>query len=512
MVLRIKVKEKYYNNLILLFGLLFVSSSSYAGHIIQNSAKLDALLASFPQNDWVIKNQNKNQIEETVNEKVEQQPKTYKIAVEDKYNLLNQKEIAFKDRDGLKQGLNDLLAKLLDKGYVTSSIVSDGGKIKVIEGMVDKVIMKDSSTFFPNIKKKLFDINLEGKILNLADINRFVEKYNQNTTNKLNVSVDNSDKPHYSNIVLKNDYHFKVTPRAEVKYYILKEKEKNTYKLNYNLGLDFEQILGFNDRLSLNGMFMKLDQVASLNYSLLAKNTTIGLNYLYYKNKDEFYKTSKLYSLGLSASTPLVSEPDFMVSNVVSISQEKEVEKIKNTEFVNRSYTGLGTIFSFRKYVLKEKDIYSFGFIPTIDIKLARNKSKNDKNLCLMLHSNADFSYKYYTLDAFLGYSKLVSGDVLYDKCKYTNNLTDFDNAPLTYKDAEFVSYINNTMKYPITIKNFTLAPFVEMAFGRDFKNKETLIGGGVGAVVSGSYIGLGTKYSRTKNESSITMKLNIQY
>ncbi len=483
-------------NTILGLGLLCYSSISYAGIGVElNPADLNVLLDSLSFNN----------LNEPAN-------KTHKLKVNDNSHLLDRKEIAFKTREELKQELNSLLTELLDKGYVTSSIVTEGGKIKVIDGKVDKVIMQDPSTFFPNIKKKLFDINLEGKILNLADINKFVEKYNQNPTNKLNVSVENSDKPHYSNIIIKNDYHFKITPRAEVKYYRLKEKEKKTNKLNYNLGLDFEQILGFNDKLSVNGMFMKRDQVASVNYSLLAKNTTFGLNYLYYKNKDEFYKTSKLHSVGLSASTPLVSKPDFMVSNVVLISQEKEVEKIKNTEFVNRSYTGLSGLLSVRKYILADKDIYSLGVTPSIDVKVAKNKDKPNKNTCVMLRSNADFSYKHYTLDAFLGYSKLVSGDVLYDKCKYTNNLKDFDNVPVTYKDVEFVSYINNTIKYPIAIKSFTLSPFAEVAVGRDFKNKETLVGGGVGAIVSAAKVGFGTKYSRTKNESSITMKLNIQY
>ncbi|MDG6882427.1 Uncharacterised protein [Phocoenobacter uteri] len=497
------MKKILLKNTFLSIGFLCGSSLCYAGVGVElNQTDLNTLLQSFSVSD--IPNQSPS--------------KTHKLQINDKDNLLGKKEIAFKTRIELKEELNNLLALMLKKGYATSSIVSENGEIKVIAGKVNNVIMQDSSTFFPNLKKKLFGADLDGKILNINDVNEFVARYNKNSTNKLNVSIVNADKKHYSDVVVKNDYHFKITPKLQVKHTKpIKSKQNKSSKTTYNLGLDFEQILGFNDRLNLNANLEKQDRMLSANYSFLVKDVDFSLNYTRYKQKKEQFSgivlVDKLHRIGMSANTELIKDPDFMVSAYVSLSQENEKEVLKNTLIYDRDFTDAGIGASVLKYFVKDKKIYALEFKPNLNFNLAKQDEpiKRDDSQCLMSRNYTNFNTDYYSLNGFLGYSKLVSGDVMYDKCTYTNKNNDFDSEPLVY-DSPFVFYINNTVKYPVKIEKVTLYPFLEFAAGRDVENRETLTGASAGVIFSSNNIGFGTKYSHTKNDRAMSIKLNVQF
>lgn len=444
--------------------------------------------------------------------------KTYKLKIYDEYNLLNKKEITFSDKKSLKKELKTLLAIMIDEGYVTSSISTKDGKITVVPGKIDQVELQDDSTFFPSLKKKIFGLNLENKILNISDINKFVERYNKNTTNKLKVSVINSDKANYSNIIVKNDYKFKISPKIEYQYV---HQAKSIYQKEdsnkYTIGTSIEQILGFNDSLNLNALLEKKDKTFLINYNFLLRDTNFNLSYALENKEIDLNFGNTLYdknrNFNFSLSQEIIKRPDLFTTFYASFNKEKEQEKFRQTLIYKRNHLTLDTGLSIKKYIVHNQDIYTLFFMPNISYKLTQPKEpKNLKNsLCFMTSPQLSLNTPYYNMSSFLGYSKLVSGDFLYDKCLFDNNISDFDNVPLKYKSS-FVSYIDNTFKYPISLNKFFIYPFLEIAFGRDFKTDENLSGLGAGVIFSINNFEFGTKYSGTKHEQAFTMKLSVKF
>ncbi len=448
----------------------------------------------------------------------------YEISITDEDNLLNKKTITFNDREELKQEINKLLESVINKGYVTSLVKTEGSKLKIVAGKVNKVILEDKSTFFPKIKKSLFGLNLEDRVLNIADINNVVERYNRNSTNKLNVSIENSDKENYADLIVTNDYHFKASPSLIVKYgYPFKKgnQEKEWGNLNVNVGLDLEQILGLNDKLS-TGLSLGFETISTdLNYSLLLRDLNLQLGYKFFRYKESF-KNGKagllknhLHSANLNVSGSVINKPDLMMSVYGNFVQENSRDIVKNTTISNKNHTKFGTGLQLSKYLLYKNNIFSIDFNPNVDFLLSYGKS-NDKNMsvCLITNNKLSFNSTYYSLDSFFYNGLLLNKGIVTDKCRDSNKIVDFDAIPLEYNSYS-VLHFNNSVRYPINIKETMLEPFAELAFGRDFENKKTLFGVSAGISFSSKYVGLGIKYGYTKNEQdihSITMRLNTQF
>ena len=478
-------------NIILCFCLFFLSFSNAA----QNEKRI-----------------NPQETSEQPNKKI------YRLKIYDKYHLIKQKEITFSDKESLQQALKKLFAKLIDNGYVTSSISTKNGKITVLPGKVKNVELQDDSTFFINLKKTLFGMDLENKIFNVADVNQFVERYNKNKTNKLKVSVVNADEPYYSNIIVTNQYKFKIRPRLSYQYaHPTKSlyQKKDSHK--YTVGATFEQILGFNDSLNLTAFLEKKDKTFLFNYHFPLKNSDIHLSYSFEKQKTDLTYGNVLYdknyNLNLSLNQEIIKQPDLFMTFYASIGKEMEQEKIRQTLIYKRNIFSFDSALTIKKYLVHQQDIYTLLFSPNISYKVIQPKEPQQakKSACLMALPQFSFNTPYYNGNIFGGYSKLISGDFLYDKCLFDNKITDFDNVPLHYKSSS-VAYLDNTFKYPITLANTFVYPFFEIALGRDFKNKENLSGLSAGMIFSLKNLEIGTKFSGTKQEQAFTLKFSVKF
>lgn len=442
-------------------------------------------------------------------------PSQYSLTIQDNANLLGIDKITFSTREELEQKLKLLVALLIDEGFVTSSVITDNGQITIKPGKINQVILKDPSTPFPELKKKAFGLDLENKIFNMKDLNHFVEKFNQSKSNQLKVSVENDKTPYYSNIILINDYHFTVTPYFQFEHYNpTKSRFKRPEKVKFSPTLLFEQFIGFNDQLSVNLSFDQEEKSGLINYSLPFNPFNINLSYSF-QNKniqlfDDVFLKDNAQSASFSVNYQQTTEPLFSFSHYAKLIFEKEKETLLNTLIFDRSHWQGEIGFNLQKYFLHKNKVYGLFFTPSINFIRTKQQERDD-SLCMMSSNNFLFSSDYYEGILFLGYSRLLKGNVLYDKCFHSNKITDFNNLPLEY-DTPFVSYLSHKLQYHFKIHQLQVSPFMELAIGRDFEYRKSLAGMSSGLTISIQKVTLGAKYSYTKDEQAITMKFNVQF
>ncbi len=436
-----------------------------------------------------------------------------KVSINDQHHILNQKHIIFNSKEELNQELSKLLKIMLAKGYATSSITFHEGEIKVIPGRINKVELEDNSTLLPGLKKYLFDMNLENKILNIKDINKILAKYNSLSSNKAKVSIEDSKKKHYSNVLITNDYQFKLHPQFELEF--SKDlNSKNEYH-TVDLGLEFEQILGFNDSFRINVSPQTKSKYYKLNYTLPVRNLTLGLNYQKHKNTDGKFYTGRKETMGLSTNLTLYESPRIKLSHLSSAERERKKQYIKNTLIIKDYLYKYQTGLNLRSYILYDKNIFTLNINPNIAYNSKKHKSPllvQDDVSCIKSDVSAGFYSKYYTLNAFLAYSKSKKGGEIFDNdCKYSNSIREFDEIPVNYNSAH-VYHANNTFKFPIKFKQGSISPFVEFATYKDMVEDESGIGAGLGMILTTKYLNLGAKYGQSKKDKAFSLKFNLYF
>lgn len=434
-----------------------------------------------------------------------------KIIINDKHNLINEKYIIFNDEKELKQELDRVLKLMLLKGYATSTITFEKDELVVIPGMVDKIILDDNSTFFPNIKKYLFGMNLENKVLNIVDIDKIVSRYNSRNSNKIKVSIEDSTKDNYSNIIIKNDYSFKVTPQVSVKSSRNLITKKDSFSMDF--GLSFEQILGFNDSLNLGYSPKHNSRKYTARYNLPIKDLSLGFNYELAKDTDGEYFKSKIQKVSVDANFLIVNKPTANLS--INGSAYKEVKKqyLKNTLVVKDYLEQLQMGFDLIKYIVKNQNIYTIQVRPNIShIKKRYTKSDLKKLSCTKRDINVNFFSSIYTLNAFAGESEAKNKKNIFDNdCKYSNDISEFDNPPLKFNTSKII-YVNNTFKVPPKQTEMKVYPFTEFAAGRDLEKNKNIMGGSAGLMLNKKNLDFGAKYSRTNDDEAFSLKLNLLY
>lgn len=129
------------------------------------------------------------------------------LEISDEYNLIRKNKIEFETEEELSSELEKLSFELVSSGFVTSSIEYDGEKINIIPGKIDKVILTDNAVKNSKLKKYITGLNkLEGKVLNISDLDKIVYEYDKISSNNVDVDVVKSEKDNYVNVVVNNKY------------------------------------------------------------------------------------------------------------------------------------------------------------------------------------------------------------------------------------------------------------------------------------------------------------------
>lgn len=145
-------------------------------------------------------------------------------------------------------------------GYVNSKIINEGNKLKVVAGRINKVNLKDEATKNLEFKKKFLGLHkLEGKILQLDDVEKIVASYKKINDNNIKISIDKASDDFNSDINITNI--FKPNYDGDITLKIFKI-------FTYNIGLKYDQLLGLNDSFKLNTMILPKDMYLDLKHKI----------------------------------------------------------------------------------------------------------------------------------------------------------------------------------------------------------------------------------------------------
>ncbi len=144
---------------------------------------------------------------------------------------------------------------IINAGYTTTKVIipsqnlkSGTLKLSIISGKIDKILFNtnDRFAFRAKLKKTSAFPFLEGKILNMRDIEQGLENLSKDTSVKTNIQIVPSDKVNYSNVLI--DYSSDSLP-IKVKFTIDDTGSENTGKYQGGASLYLYNPLALNDLL-----------------------------------------------------------------------------------------------------------------------------------------------------------------------------------------------------------------------------------------------------------------------
>ena len=222
------------------------------------------------------------------------------LEISDEYNLVKKNKIEFKTEEELNSELEKLSFELVSSGFVTSSIEYDGEKINIIPGKIDKVILMDNAVKNSELKKNITGLSrLEGKILNISNLDKIVYEYDKISSNNVSVDVIKSEKDNHVNVLVDNKYTPIMNGTAMLNF--VHNSGSNSWQ--YNLSGNYSQPLGFNDEFNISGYYLKEDKQISLNYSFPIMYTRLNLMYNFNgETKDKIELSDSKHEVSLDIS------------------------------------------------------------------------------------------------------------------------------------------------------------------------------------------------------------------
>ncbi|WP_319929932.1 ShlB/FhaC/HecB family hemolysin secretion/activation protein [Xenorhabdus santafensis] len=196
----------------------------------------------------------------------------------------------------IKALIDTISAHYMEKGYITSAaflkqqdlpdIAKGNLTITVIEGKVDNISVEGET---PLVLDMVFP-NMKGKILNLRDIEQGLDQLNRLPSYQVKIDIQPSDKPGYSDIVLKKDL-AKIPVSADLT--LDNSGQKRTGETQASVFLRLDNMLNLADSMTF---YLNKDTDFSNRYKswYLASGLSIPygywlFNYRYTKNESNQY-------------------------------------------------------------------------------------------------------------------------------------------------------------------------------------------------------------------------------
>lgn len=421
------------------------------------------------------------------------------IEILDDDKLLNISTISYSDEEELLQKVNDLYSLLMIKGYVTSRIIYEDGKLKILSGKISKVEFNDNSTKNIQFKKSLNGIKLENTVFNIKKIDEIISKYNELSSNNLKVSIVPSSEAMYSNLIFNNDYNFKINTKFQITF---------SDKFQYNLAFDFNQILGLNDNLQINMNLFNKEKMYSLNYTLPILNNKFNISYTYNQKKyDSFIKQFKIEEKTNEISYSIISKLNSQNILKTNFNLFLDQQKLGDfTELKDNIHYELGINHKYFKNIKNNNLIIDSNLLfSTVTSKLLQH---ND----FYLTTNLNFKLQgiYYDFETEIAkVIKLNEGDTINKRYLISKSINTFDSFPLNFSSDYFFG-INNKIKYPIINGKTVFLPYFDFAI---IKSSDKIkIGSDVGITVVHNKLSFMAKMGiDSEKNKSINLKMIIE-
>ena len=424
------------------------------------------------------------------------------LEISDEYNLVKKNKIEFKTEEELNSELEKLSFELVSSGFVTSSIEYDGEKINIIPGKIDKVILMDNAVKNSELKKNITGLSrLEGKILNISNLDKIVYEYDKISSNNVSVDVIKSEKDNHVNVLVDNKY----TPIMNATAMLNFVHNSGSNSWQYNLSGNYSQPLGFNDEFNISGYYLKEDKQFSLNYSFPIMYTRLNLMYNFNgETKDKIELSDSKHEVSLDISRNVykdkINEINLKYLTRFSVNRQSiRGLEIKNLNFFENEfslkYDNYSYIFNniHRNYIdakmslnyVNDRYDNKKDYIANVDINLGTNSMYYDGNISIFYTKNLKFTKNEY------------------DRYKKSINISSFSDATLNILKSDYVVSMSNKFKYPYNIGKFTLNPYIELAGGLGSENYDL-----------GMALGLDFRYNKIivslKNAINIKKKYSI--
>jgi len=419
------------------------------------------------------------------------------------------------DCNGIKK-LNNLAKKVtnmyIKKGYITSRAyikiqdLSDGEiDINIIEGKINEV--KSNNIYIGNTYRAL-----EGKILNIRDLEVGIQEHERLKSNKVVLKLFPANKIGYTNILIINK---KVSSAINGK--ILISQYKSKYYGDYQIAtyLNYDNPFNINDIITLN--FNTTEQLFDKENNLKGSSISYGLpymrNYFKFAYSDFKYNQKVLNTqnnyVDLSGT---VNEYKFSYNYKIFHSLQHKVSfntgvKLKNSVFyqnntllklesVNTNTINLSLMHNYKS---KDTTYYMNFTVNKFTNNLVKENSQINYGLDIALISKPFKNYRLITSNLFhILYAKKQRLGVGQINIGGNYSVRGFGSNGLS---GYIGGFLRNDFTYATKIKSFLIIPFVAIDFGYiqdDIDvNPGTIIGSSLGLAISYKKHSLKTYYNK---------------
>lgn len=430
------------------------------------------------------------------------------LEISDEYNLIKKNKIEFETEEELSSELEKLSFELVSSGFVTSSIEYDGEKINIIPGKIDKVILTDNAVKNSKLKKYITGLNkLEGKVLNISDLDKIVYEYDKISSNNVDVDVVKSEKDNYVNVVVNNKY----TPVINNTLMVNFVNNSGNTSWQYNLTGNYSQPLGINDEFNISAYYLKNDQQVSLNYSFPIMYNRLNLSYNFNgenKEKIELIDTKHEFSSDISRNIYKDKINEVNLKYLMRFSENKQSIRgleIKNLKFFENEFS-----LKYDNYSYIFNNIHRNYIDAKMSLNYVNDRYDDKKDYIANLDVNLGTNSMYYDGSISIFYTKnLKSSRNEYDRYKKSMSISSFTEAPLNILKSDYVISVSNKFKYPYNMGEFALNPYIEVAGGLGSENYD--IGMALGLDVGYNKIRANIRNAiNIKGKYSLGLKLGI--
>ena len=251
--------------------------------------------------------------------------------------------------------VKDLNAHSEKKGYITTRIYLEpdptlqGGepRLTVLEGRIEDITLDNDTA---KDRRKVFSAftNEKGKIFNISHIDNGIDNLNRVESNSSKIDIIPGDRQGYSRIAITSE---KKKPVRLVLNYEDTAEEKQRYRV----GIEYDNLLGMNDILSLSyrgdagKLFKESDrrndytESYSLSYSFPLKTWTFGISHDSSDERSLMAGGSSGYSLRtrsrnteLSTTKVLYRNADMKVNLLMNLAIKDERTYIDGTRLITQ--------------------------------------------------------------------------------------------------------------------------------------------------------------------------------
>lgn len=403
------------------------------------------------------------------------------LEIKDESKLLSISNITYNNEEELSQKLNALTLDMLKNGYITSKIVYKNGKLEVIPGKINKIILNDENK---KVKKEILGLNnLEGKILNINDIDNIVTEYERLESNNVKVEIDKG------NVYIKNVYKPKFNFNTTLSY--------NMKNVKYDITTKFSQPLKINDEINFNFTYLPNTIKIGTGYSFPLYNNIFNVSYGYTTQKVTKDVNTREHEVSLGISKKLYKDKikELNISFDTAILDRKQ--KLKKV-----------TLTSSKLYIDNSLNLWGYKYVVTqsapillytsskLGISYVNNRIEAFKTkyipITIDLDNKVKFKYMDIEMKNYLSFFNKENDS----KYMFSSNL---NNVPIVLDDAKYATLLDLKLKYPITKGKYEIKPFLELALG--VTEKECDFGTAIGVEAITKNISGKIKYSINKDK-----------